>query len=115
EYMAFARPIVTFDLKEIHYSARMAAVYVKPNDVRIFAEKISRLLDDPEARRKMGEYGRQRIVNQLSWKHTSPPLLAAYARVFNRPTPSELEREIDQQIQASLRRIQFDRPVTLIE
>ncbi|OPZ82219.1 MAG: Glycosyl transferases group 1 [bacterium ADurb.Bin431] len=87
EYMVFARPIVAFDLKEIHYSARRAALYARPNDVRHFAQKINVLLDNPQMRADMGAYGRQRVINELAWVHTHPPLLAAYARVFNRPQP----------------------------
>lgn len=85
EYMVFAKPIVSFDLKEIHYSARRAALYARPNDVRLFAQKINVLLDHPEMRAEMGAYGRQRVVDELAWSHTHPPLLAAYARIFNRP------------------------------
>src|SRR5260370_14689315 len=31
EYMAYAKPIVSFDLKETRFSARYATIYVKPN------------------------------------------------------------------------------------
>ncbi len=113
EYMAFAKPIVAFDLKEIRNSARRAAVYVPPNNVRLFAEKIVYLLDHPELRQEMGEYGQRRILTQLAWQHTSPPLLAAYAKIFQRC--SNEDKCIDQQIKTSLRQIQFDPKMTLVD
>src|ERR1700745_1566886 len=38
EYMAAAKPIVSFDLKETRFSARAAAAYVKPKNKAEFAE-----------------------------------------------------------------------------
>jgi len=113
EYMTFARPIVSFDLKEIRNSARRAAVYVRPNDVRKFGEKISELLDDPDTCRQMGELGRSRILYELSWSHTSPPLLVAYARIFNRQTEAANEAEIEWKIKESLRQIQISQEPSL--
>ena len=46
EYMAFELPVVAFDLRETRVSAGDAAVYVKPNDVRDYAEAIVALIDD---------------------------------------------------------------------
>ena len=80
--MTFARPIVAFELEENKNSAREAALYVKPNDTRLFARAIAELLDDPERRRQMGEFGQRRIHGQLSWKHTQKGLIAAYHRLF---------------------------------
>lgn len=82
EYMTFARPIVTFDLQETRNSAQQAAVYVKPNDIEIFAREIVTLLDDPERRRAMGAFGQRRIRNELAWNHTRQNLVAAYDRLF---------------------------------
>ena len=58
EYMAMARPIVSFDLREARVSAGDAAVYAPANDESQFAKLIADLLDDPERRRRMGEIGR---------------------------------------------------------
>ena len=46
------------------------------------AKKILELLDNPEKRKQMGEYGRNRVINELSWEHTSKALLAGYDRYF---------------------------------
>lgn len=82
EYMALAKPIVQFDLTEGRYSAQDASLYARPNDPRDLADKIVELLEDPDRRRRMGEYGRARVLNELSWEHTSKALLAGYDRYF---------------------------------
>jgi glycosyltransferase involved in cell wall biosynthesis len=84
EYMAFGKPMVQFDVTEGRFSAQDASLYAVPNDSRDLAIKIVELLDDPERRARMGEFGRQRVENELSWGHQIDPLIAAYQRVFSR-------------------------------
>lgn len=84
EYMALAKPIVQFDLTEGRYSAQEASLYAKNNDAVDMADKITELLNDPERRKRMGEYGRDRVVNELSWEHTSKALLNGYEKLFTR-------------------------------
>ena len=82
EYMALGKPIVQFDLKEGRFSAGEASLYAKPNDEVDLAEKVIQLLEDPEARERMGNYGRKRIEEELQWKYEAPRLLAAYDALF---------------------------------
>ncbi|MDE6629784.1 MAG: glycosyltransferase, partial [Muribaculaceae bacterium] len=82
EYMALAKPIVQFDLTEGRYSAQEASLYARPNDARDLGDKIAALLDDPSRRKEMGEFGRSRVLNELSWEHTSKALLEGYDRYF---------------------------------
>lgn len=82
EYMALGKPIVQFDLTEGKYSAQKASLYAIPNNAVDMANKIVELLDSPERRKKMGEYGRLRVVNELSWEHTSKKLLEGYDKYF---------------------------------
>ncbi|WP_299026744.1 glycosyltransferase family 4 protein [uncultured Thermanaerothrix sp.] len=82
EYMAFGKPIVAFDLKETRFSAQEAAVYAHPNDVEEFANLINELLCDEPRRIRMGEAGRRRVEEFLSWEHSVPFLLSAYASLF---------------------------------
>ncbi len=82
EYMALGKPIVQFDLTEGRYSAQEASLYAKQNDAKDMADKIIELLENPEKRKQMSEYGRKRIINELSWEHTSKALLAGYDRYF---------------------------------
>lgn len=83
EYMALGKPIVQFDLTEGRFSARDASLYAERNNARDMADKIEQLLDDPGMRQRMSEYGRDRIVNELSWDHTSRALLEGYDRYFS--------------------------------
>src|SRR2546430_119106 len=78
EYMASAKPIVSFDLKETRFSARDAAIYVEPNDEAEFAKAIAQLMDQPELQKKMGAYGRRRVEDELQWARVGKNLLTAY-------------------------------------
>ena len=82
EYMALGKPIVQFDLTEGRFSAQQASLYARKNDVVDLAEKILFLLDNPNERVKMGEFGKQRVDNELEWKYEEPKLLAAYDMLF---------------------------------
>lgn len=67
EYMAYALPVVTFDLPETRRSAGTAAVYAQPGDESGFAKAISDLLDDVEERIRIGVVARARAVVDLDW------------------------------------------------
>ena len=82
EYMALGKAIVQFDLTEGRYSAQDASLYAKRNDAVDMAEKIRQLLADPELRERMGRFGHERIVNELSWDNTSKALLEGYEKFF---------------------------------
>ena len=82
EYMALGKPIVQFDLTEGRISAQEASLYAKPNNPVDMAEKIVELLNDPDRRTRMGEFGRRRIENELEWRCEAPKLLAAYDALF---------------------------------
>jgi glycosyltransferase involved in cell wall biosynthesis len=82
EYMAMGRPVVSFDLSESKVTAGDAAVYAEANDVEEFAQRIHELLDEPERRRKLGEIGRARVEEKLSWEHSAREFLAAYERAL---------------------------------
>lgn len=82
EYMALKKPIVQFDLKEGRVSAQAASLYAEPNNIDDFAAKITWLLDHETERNTMGEYGYQRVLNELSWAHEQGKLLAFYNTVM---------------------------------
>jgi glycosyltransferase involved in cell wall biosynthesis len=82
EYMALGKPIVQFDLTEGRFSAGEASLYARRNDFVDLADKIVVLLDDPERRRVMGEFGRNRVRNELEWCYEAPKLLRAYDDLF---------------------------------
>ncbi|MEM6593454.1 MAG: glycosyltransferase family 4 protein [Pseudomonadota bacterium] len=84
EYMTLEKPSVQFDLTEGQVSAGEAALCATNNDPVDFALKIAELMDDPDRRREMGQKGRKRVLEELSWEHSVPHLLAAYDRVFQK-------------------------------
>ena len=83
EYMAFAKPIVQFDVTEGRYSAGDASLYARANDPVDFGDRILELLADPERRAMMGALGRERLESQLSWAHQVPALISAYQCAFD--------------------------------
>lgn len=83
EYMALAKPIVQFDLTEGRLSAGESSLYANKNDEADMAAKIVELINDPERREKMGKSGRERVVNELEWRHEIPKLLQAYETLFS--------------------------------
>lgn len=82
EYMAFALPVVAFDLPETRVSAQQAAVYLAPGDQAGYAAAIVGLLDDPASRLRLGEFGRTRIERELSWSLQAATYVTAYARLM---------------------------------
>jgi glycosyltransferase involved in cell wall biosynthesis len=83
EYMALGKPIVQFDLREGKVSAQEAALYADTrNQVADFADKIIWLLDNPDERKRMSEFGRRRVEKELAWEYSVQNLLAAYERAF---------------------------------
>ena len=85
EYMALGKPIVQFNLKEGRFSAGEASLYSNNHDlVTDFANKILWLLDRPEERQRMGQFGRRRVEQQLAWEYSVDNLLAAYQRAFDK-------------------------------
>jgi glycosyltransferase involved in cell wall biosynthesis len=84
EYMAFALPVVAFDLQETRVSAGEAAVYVKPNDEHAYAEAIVALMDDDSLRAGLGKLGRARVEQELAWSHQERAYLGVYQRLLSR-------------------------------
>jgi glycosyltransferase involved in cell wall biosynthesis len=85
EYMALGKPIVQFDLREGRISAQEASLYSdNRNCVPDFASKILWLLDHPDERQRMGEFGRKRVETDLAWEYSVENLLAAYEKAFSK-------------------------------
>ena len=78
EYMVFGKPQVMFDLREGRASAGGAAVYVARNCAADFGDALVALLDDPDARERMGREGAERVRAQLGWERSVRQLLLAY-------------------------------------
>ena len=85
EYMACAKPVVCYDLREHRYSAGEGAVYAKADEVDDLAAAIVGLLDDPARRAKMGAYNRERFLTRMAWEHNAGELIRAYDRLICGP------------------------------
>lgn len=68
EYMATGLPVVAHDVHETRVSAGEAGVYAD-HDPGAYADAVVSLLDDPARRERMGQLGRQRVRDGLSWDH----------------------------------------------
>ncbi|PYE82239.1 glycosyltransferase family 4 protein [Pseudoroseicyclus aestuarii] len=84
EYMTLEKASVQFDLKEGRASAGEAGLYARANDPKDFAAQMAALIDAPEQRAEMGRLGRARVLDNLSWTHSAPRLIAAYERIFSK-------------------------------
>jgi len=85
EYMALGKPIVQFEGTEGRFSAQEASLYSDGQDpVADFAEKVLWLLDHPDEKERMGQFGRRRIEKELAWEYSVQNLLAAYNRAFRK-------------------------------
>lgn len=87
EYMAMGCPIAAYDLAETRVSAADAAAYAAEPSPEALGRCIDELLDDPERRARMAQYGRERVVD-LSWQRSAAQLLAAYERAMSRGRPA---------------------------
>jgi len=95
EYMAMCKPIVQFDLQEGRFSAQEASLYAdNEKGAADFATKIVWLLENPDERRRMGEFGRKRVEEELAWDYSVANLLAAYRRVFSQKDETIVPQQI---------------------
>ena len=72
EYMAFALPVIAFDLRETRVSAGDAAVYATPNEVDDMARLLIELLDDGRVAARWGR--RAALVLSGNWHGPTRPL-----------------------------------------
>ena len=59
----------------------VSGLLVPPGDTRALADAIERVLGDGLLQRRLGREGRQRIVEQFSWRETAVQTLALYQQV----------------------------------
>ncbi|RLD09879.1 MAG: glycosyltransferase WbuB [Chlamydiae bacterium] len=78
DYMACGLPQVMFDLQENKFTAGESALYAKSGDEKEFANKIIKLIENYDLRKKLGGIARER-VEKLTWENSgSRNLLKAY-------------------------------------
>jgi len=84
EYMAYALPVLTFDLAETRVSAEHAARYVEPGDLAGFAAAWDDLLRDDSERVRLGTIGRERVSRELDWTPQARRYVEVWERVLKR-------------------------------
>lgn len=94
EYMAMAKPIVSYALAETCQSAGEAAVYALDNDCEDFGDRLIELLDDAPRRKKMGSLGRQRLLQKLSWQRSAQSLVHAYDALPGRSRSAAVSSDV---------------------
>jgi glycosyltransferase involved in cell wall biosynthesis len=91
EYMAYGRPVVSYDLKEGRRTLGNGALYARPNDPCDFGDKIETLLASESLRTTLGESGRRRVKEGLNWQVQSAKLVAAFEDLLgDEPRASDL-------------------------
>ena len=70
EAMACGRPLVWFDHPTVRETTAGIGVAIPPGDVAAMRDAIARLVDDPEARQRLGELGRRYVMGNRTWGRT---------------------------------------------
>ncbi len=81
EAMSCGVPLVSTTggaLPEVVGNDNETAFLVEPGDSEALAARIRTALDDPDLRAKVGAQGRQRVIDNWSWKHTALKTLEQY-------------------------------------
>jgi glycosyltransferase involved in cell wall biosynthesis len=81
EAMSCGIPLVATSggaLPEVVGNDGETALVVPPGDSEALAAKIAMALDDPELRARIGAAGRQRVIDNWSWRHTAVRTVEQY-------------------------------------
>jgi glycosyltransferase involved in cell wall biosynthesis len=82
--MAHARPVVASavgGLLDLVVDGE-TGLLVPPRDVAALRAALERLLGDPELRRRLGEAGRERVLEHFAWPAVTAATIAAYEEAF---------------------------------
>jgi glycosyltransferase involved in cell wall biosynthesis len=86
EAMACGTPLVVSRagaIPEVVGPDGLCADLVPPGDVGALEAALAALLDDPDRRRRMGEAGRRRALEEFSWRSVAEATAAAYQRAVD--------------------------------
>ena len=85
EAMSCAAPLVSTTggaLPEVVGPDGEAALLVAPGDGEALAGALTRILDDPDLGRRLGQGGRRRVLDNWSWRHTAERTVEQYRRLL---------------------------------
>ena len=90
EAMSCSTPLIATTggaLPEVTGEHGQTCLQVPPGDSEALAHMIRTALDDPELRLRVGEAGRQRVIDQWSWKHTAIKTVDQYRALLTETAP----------------------------
>ncbi len=90
EAMSCATPLIATTggaLPEVTGAHGETCLQVPPGDSDALAQMIRTALDDPELRQRVGEAGRQRVIDQWSWTHTANKTVDQYRALLEETSP----------------------------
>lgn len=92
EAAAMGKPLVLTDIRGCREIARegIEGLLVLPRDPERLADAITRVLEDPELRRSLGERARARAVERFDERRVTDRVIAYYREIM-RQTPPEVE------------------------
>ena len=93
EAMACGVPVVATTggaLPEVIGEDGVTGFLVPPGDAGALAAKMAAVLDDPEARQRVGAAGRQRVVDQWSWRMTATRTVEQYRALLDPAPPGHI-------------------------
>ena len=85
EAMSSSRPVIASAFgggPEIVLDGETGYV-VDPNDSRLFADRLTSLIDDPDLRSRFGQAGRRRVLEQFTLARQAESVMAAYQRAIS--------------------------------
>ena len=95
EAMSCAVPVVATTggaLPEVVGTSGETGLLVEPNDPDALVSAIRRLLDEPELAKRLGDNGRQRVIERFTWQVTARGTAACYDAILaHAPLPAAME------------------------
>ena len=82
EAMASGVPIVASDLPICREICQNAALYFDVNDASELAQRIVTLIENPELRQRLREFGLER-AKEFSWERTAAQMVEIFEEVIN--------------------------------
>jgi len=83
EYMSLGIPFVQFDVAEGRSAAGEAAFVAETANGVALGDALIHLIDSPEQRREMSDYGRTKAAQDFQWSTAESALLDAYRTLFS--------------------------------
>lgn len=89
DYLACGRPVVASDIRPLHnlLTRAQGIASVPPEDPEALGKEIGRFLEDQEAARRLGQKGREWVLEAHSWRAAAQRLLEVCEEVLRERRP----------------------------